>query len=431
MARALCAVALGALLLLGPPSTAAEEAPEYYTFLGNNICPLAVGDAPADPPLYEGWQEDGQFEASASSYITANDLLLVNSEDNPSSLHFNGFAGWYALDASEPAAFVKFSMQCDGNCPSFEIQYSDDINPNYDPAANGQAQGATDGKHWVRAAQTSAATTNTVEISWPSVGCHRFWRYLIKPAHWQSGVWYYNFRFFGEVSVGAVSWADAQSACLRLGLELATVHTAAENDEITSLVNAGAGSSAWVGGSDQDEEGAWVWSDGSPFDYGTVFHEVPWGPSEPNGNAGESCLQFYQSGTWNDVRCTTELPVVCMRAFQTPTVDSSFPAFSVVKGADMQIINQNNQWVEIGDWTAAGYTSLMRGFEFDDVAGRFTLHLDGVYFATTQITLFEANTGNVAVAIITNQNYHDVWNNGCIGKTTIVKSADILPPRSY
>ena len=234
-----------------------------------------------------------------------------------------------------------------------------------------------------------------------------------RPDTWRSGIWYWNFRFFGMAAVGAVNFADAQTACLRLGLELATVHTAAENDEIASLVSAG---SAWVGGSDEDEEGVWTWTDGSPFDLGAVPQQAPWSGSEPNGNQGESCLQFYQNGGWNDVNCNTLLPVVCMRAFQTPTVEigSSFPAFSVVKGADLPLTGRHAQWVEIGDWTAAGYTSLMRGFEFDDVTGRFTLHLDGVYFATTQITLLEANTGNVAVAIITNQDYHDVWNNGCI-----------------
>ena len=149
------AVVCGALLV---PATTAEEAPEYYTFLAENICPLAVGDAPADPPLYEGWQEDGQFEASASDYLTANDLLLVNSEDNPSSLHFNGWPGWYSLDASAPAAFTKFSMQCGGNCPAFEIQYSDDINPGYDAAAAGQPQDAADEKTWYLALQVRNQT---------------------------------------------------------------------------------------------------------------------------------------------------------------------------------------------------------------------------------------------------------------------------------
>ena len=41
----------------------------------------------------------------------------------------------------------------------------------------------------------------------------------------------------------------------------------------------------WVGGNDQEKEGCWVWSDGSPLLW------TEWGPSQPDNYTGdEHCM---------------------------------------------------------------------------------------------------------------------------------------------
>ena len=72
----------------------------------------------------------------------------------------------------------------------------------------------------------------------------------------------------------------------------------------------------WVGGTDQEEEGNWTWSDGTRW----IF--VKWGiggfdgKNQPDEEAsgGEDCLQIYNvlvSHGWNDRACDTEIRFVC------------------------------------------------------------------------------------------------------------------------
>ena len=55
----------------------------------------------------------------------------------------------------------------------------------------------------------------------------------------------------------ALSWGDADAACLAAGLQLATVQSAAQN---AALVTAAAGNQVWIGGTDAASEGTWGWS---------------------------------------------------------------------------------------------------------------------------------------------------------------------------
>jgi hypothetical protein len=198
------------------------------------------------------------------------------------------------------------------------------------------------------------------------------------------------------------SWAAGQEACRKNGLEMATVHSLAE---IAEVLAATGGASAWLGASDQDIEGAWTWADASPF----LFSH--WNSGEPNGGQGESCMQVNRDGSWNDLRCTNALPVLCMQPFRAPRVDSSFPAFTVSKIGDQQMLSVRHQWNEVEGWTAAGYSSLARGFELDEDTGRFTAHLEGIYFASASIALADAESSWVSVGILING--EESFSNGC------------------
>ncbi|XP_078685534.1 uncharacterized protein LOC144918546 [Branchiostoma floridae x Branchiostoma belcheri] len=64
----------------------------------------------------------------------------------------------------------------------------------------------------------------------------------------------------------------------------------------------------WFGLNDGNNEGEWVWEDGTPHDISTDWN--PWQPGEPNGNEGENCANYYGSG-WNDSPCSSAYKFIC------------------------------------------------------------------------------------------------------------------------
>eukprot|EP00964_Phaeocystis_antarctica_P112908 scaffold77025_cov69-Phaeocystis_antarctica.AAC.1 len=107
---------------------------------------------------------------------------------------------------------------------------------------------------------------------------------------------------------GALSWGGASAACLREGLQLATVQSAAQNELLFTVA---AGNQVWIGGTDAASEGAWVWNpSNTPLSY------TNWHPGEPNSHgSGEDCMDFWGhvDGKWNDNRCTRKYKYVCQQ----------------------------------------------------------------------------------------------------------------------
>nr|XP_013855075.1 PREDICTED: galactose-specific lectin nattectin-like [Austrofundulus limnaeus] len=109
------------------------------------------------------------------------------------------------------------------------------------------------------------------------------------------------FHFFGS----SLSWAKAQTNLTSLR----------DFDEYNFLQNLIYSSSheykeTWIGGSDVQEVGVWLWSDGRRMRY------TNWCPHEPNNlNNAERCLEMNHSGRkcWNDLNCDARLPSVCSR----------------------------------------------------------------------------------------------------------------------
>ncbi|XP_037538826.1 galactose-specific lectin nattectin-like [Nematolebias whitei] len=124
------------------------------------------------------------------------------------------------------------------------------------------------------------------------------------PSHW-SKFKGRCFRYFPT----ATSWARAERNCLSMKAHLASVHNFEEHKEIMRLINAaGRSSDVWIGGSDAEEEGFWLWSDGSYFQY------THWCSGEPNNyKKNQHCLQTHFGGSkcWDDVHCTELRPFVC------------------------------------------------------------------------------------------------------------------------
>ncbi|XP_014831714.1 PREDICTED: galactose-specific lectin nattectin-like isoform X3 [Poecilia mexicana] len=108
-----------------------------------------------------------------------------------------------------------------------------------------------------------------------------------------------------------MTWANAEKNCLSKGANLASVHNAYEYHQVQNLIAAaGHGSKkAWIGGTDE-EEGTWLWSDGSPMIY---TNWCPWQPD--NWKNSQHCLQINYSDEkcWDDSWCDFRRPSVCTR----------------------------------------------------------------------------------------------------------------------
>lgn len=104
--------------------------------------------------------------------------------------------------------------------------------------------------------------------------------------------------------VEGASFDAAQTACEGVGGNLASVHS---DDEVKLLSLLAEGDVCWLGGSDLETEGEWVWNDGSAWDYDN------WDTDEPNGGQEENCLQLWSPFVggavvrgFNDAGCAGE-----------------------------------------------------------------------------------------------------------------------------
>jgi hypothetical protein len=102
------------------------------------------------------------------------------------------------------------------------------------------------------------------------------------------------------------SWAQARTACAAKGAHLATITSQQENDFLVSQLLQT--SRAWIGGTDEQSEGAWKWVTGEPWSFQN------WLPNQPDNCTGcgpteEDYLELLPAqdangdvtlGRWND-----------------------------------------------------------------------------------------------------------------------------------
>ncbi|XP_031150884.1 galactose-specific lectin nattectin-like isoform X6 [Sander lucioperca] len=126
------------------------------------------------------------------------------------------------------------------------------------------------------------------------------------PPGWtQFGSRCFSFNFQGK------SWVDAENFCKSDGGNLASVHSEEEHVFLRTFINqvTGENITSWIGGSDSVQEGEWMWSDGSTFDY------KHWDKGQPDNKGGvENCLQMnYEERDWNDAPCNIIYPFLCSK----------------------------------------------------------------------------------------------------------------------
>lgn len=108
-----------------------------------------------------------------------------------------------------------------------------------------------------------------------------------------------------------VSWDTANAACEGFGAHLATIFDSGENAFVHNFASDanGNGVEVWLGATDNDLEGTFVWVTGERL----VDTFENWNGGEPNNSGGENCLEMRADGLWNDKECGTGLQYVCER----------------------------------------------------------------------------------------------------------------------
>ncbi|XP_035678932.1 uncharacterized protein LOC118417473 [Branchiostoma floridae] len=114
-----------------------------------------------------------------------------------------------------------------------------------------------------------------------------------------------------KVFTETLTYSQAKQNCNDHGGRLAMIKDSAINNFLKTLPS----DHKWFGLSDQVTEGQFLWEDGTSL-ASTGFTD--WYPGEPNGGAGENCVQYWRH-SWNDRGCTDLLGFTCEVQATRPT----------------------------------------------------------------------------------------------------------------
>ena len=109
-----------------------------------------------------------------------------------------------------------------------------------------------------------------------------------------------------EFNEMGMNWSDAEEFCISKGGHLASVASHFHWHRLQSFIeNLGLNTqSIWLGGTDEAEEGEWVWTDGSKWS------EEYWNPTEPTNSSHQNCLDSWKS-VWYDDSCQSPFMSIC------------------------------------------------------------------------------------------------------------------------
>jgi hypothetical protein len=117
-----------------------------------------------------------------------------------------------------------------------------------------------------------------------------------------------------------------------LGGYIVTVTSSQEQDFLGKVLNELEIKRAWLGATDESEEGEWKWIGGPEKDV-VFFSSNPdrgvtgytnWFTGEPNNVDSENCANVFPDG-WNDVSCDTEKAPLIVEIGQEPLVEPPLP----------------------------------------------------------------------------------------------------------
>ena len=113
------------------------------------------------------------------------------------------------------------------------------------------------------------------------------------------------------------TWENANEECEKLNARLVKIESSEENDFIkTELLPTDKDCSCWIGLSDSDNEGDWMWTDGTQLDSDGYKN---WGDNQPdNEKDKQNCVLIAirtsdpdHNGKWHDKRCSRKRKYIC------------------------------------------------------------------------------------------------------------------------
>ncbi|XP_051240087.1 CD209 antigen-like protein E isoform X1 [Dicentrarchus labrax] len=123
--------------------------------------------------------------------------------------------------------------------------------------------------------------------------------------------WVYFHPSFYYISSTKKSWNDSREDCLQRGADLMVINSKEEqffsvNKDFTRKFN----KFMWIGLTDRETKGMWIWVDGTPLD------KSYWTPGEPNAyeDKNEDCVELKShdiENSWNDIPCEDENFWIC------------------------------------------------------------------------------------------------------------------------
>ncbi|XP_040558152.1 mannose-binding lectin isoform X1 [Gallus gallus] len=100
------------------------------------------------------------------------------------------------------------------------------------------------------------------------------------------------------------NFEKGKSLCAKAGSVLASPRNEAENTALKDLIDPS--SQAYIGISDAQTEGRFMYLSGGPLTYSN------WKPGEPNNHKNEDCAVIEDSGKWNDLDCSnSNIFIIC------------------------------------------------------------------------------------------------------------------------
>lgn len=196
---------------------------------------------------------------------------------------------------------------------------------------------------------------------------------------------------------------------------LASITSTSENSWLWSN---GAQSGNYIGLTDKDVEGTFVWDSGEAFSYSN------WASGEPNNSGNEDFVQLVSSGRWNDIPWgtgTNRLPLIELPgastlknlAAGTYTVtvtdnggNSINTSFTVVQPADINITSTVTDVVCFGQTNGSISNSVSGGvgpYTYSWSNGSSTKSLSGLSAGNFSLTVTDDNSCEDSVTISVNQ----------------------------
>jgi len=118
------------------------------------------------------------------------------------------------------------------------------------------------------------------------------------------------------------SWGDAVAACEENSAHLTNIESKEENafvlETFLRIPPGEVSIEAWIGLTDKEKEGTFVWTDGTNPEYTNWADEQP-NDEDKEQDCGEIANGVFwpggppQIGVWNDLQCSKELIYICKK----------------------------------------------------------------------------------------------------------------------